>query len=154
MAFAIKSTAFAPNGRMEPKHTCDGDDVSPPLSWSGAPRGTRGFALVCTDPDAPSGTWHHWAVYDIPAETTGLPEDYAAEAAGGPKQAVNDFYRRGYGGPCPPCGHGTHHYHFRLYALDIDRLPLQAPAHSRDVERAAKLHRLAETEVIGTYERR
>lgn len=153
MTFTLSSPAFTANERIPARCTCDGADVSPPLAWSGAPAGMRSFALICTDPDAPSGTWYHWAVYDIAPEVTRLPEALPLEMEGRTRQAINDFYRPGYCGPCPPCGHGTHHYHFRLYALNVDALPVKAEAHSRDVERAARQHMLAETDLVGTYDR-
>jgi Raf kinase inhibitor-like YbhB/YbcL family protein len=109
----LNSTAFADGSAIPRRFTCDGDDLSPPLSWSDAPPGTRGFVLLCDDPDAPAGTWHHWAAYDIPSTLTGFAERAASEAEKrGFKQAINDFQRPGYGGPCPPRGHGPHHYHF------------------------------------------
>ena len=104
----LRSSAFS-DGAAIPRRFSDGEDVSPPLQWSDEPTGTRGFVLFCDDPDAPAGTWHHWAAYDIPAERTTLPE--GAGRAGGKealKHAVNDFSRPGYGGPCPPRGHGPH----------------------------------------------
>jgi Raf kinase inhibitor-like YbhB/YbcL family protein len=110
--------------------------------------------LLCDDPDAPSGTWHHWAAYDLPASQTALVTDAARHAERhGFKQGVNDFQRAGYGGPCPPRGHGPHHYHFRLMALSIDHLPVRKDAMCRDVERKAREYVLAEAVLIGTYER-
>ncbi|MBW7851638.1 MAG: YbhB/YbcL family Raf kinase inhibitor-like protein [Rhodospirillales bacterium] len=154
MPFLITSAAFAPNKEIPRHYTCDGMDVSPPLNWSGAPRGTRSFALVCSDPDAPSGTFQHWAAWDIPADYSGLPEDFPKEGRDGIRQAVNDFGRVGFGGPCPPQNHGIHHYHFRLYALDVDMLPNPGKSPScRDVERALRPHVLAEAEVVGLYQR-
>jgi Raf kinase inhibitor-like YbhB/YbcL family protein len=108
------------------RFTCDGEDLSPPLDWSGAPAGTRSFVLLCKDPDAPAGTWHHWAAYDIPAGQTALAAGGAGHAESqGFKQAINDFQRPGYGGPCPPRRHGPHHYHFRMLALSVDRLAIR-----------------------------
>jgi Raf kinase inhibitor-like YbhB/YbcL family protein len=112
------------------------------------PAGTHGFVLLCDDPDAPGGTWHHWAASDIAADRTTLPE-----GAGPLKHAVNDSGRTGYGGPCPPRGHGPHHYHFRLLALSTDRLPLRKDPSCRDVEREARKHRVAEAVLVGLYER-
>jgi Raf kinase inhibitor-like YbhB/YbcL family protein len=150
----LRSSAFS-DGAAIPRHfTCDGQDVSPPLEWSDAPQGTRSFVLLCEDPDAPAGTWHHWAAYDIPPDPTGLPEGAGqAQSKEDLKQAVNDFRRPGYGGPCPPRGHGPHHYHFRLLALSVDRLQVPSGAGCRDVGREARKHSLGEAVLVGVYER-
>jgi Raf kinase inhibitor-like YbhB/YbcL family protein len=150
----LRSSAFSDGAAIPQRFTCDGEDVSPPLQWSDEPAGTRGFVLLCDDPDAPAGTWHHWAAYDIPADRTTLPE--GAGRAGGKepfKHAVNDFGRTGYGGPCPPRGHGPHHYHFRLLALSTDRLSVRKDPSCRDVEREARKHLVAEAVLVGLYER-
>jgi Raf kinase inhibitor-like YbhB/YbcL family protein len=105
------SSAFDDRAAIPRRFTCDGENLSPPLQWSGTPAGARSFVLLCDDPDAPAGTWHHWAAYDIPPTTTELADDAAQNTK--MKQAVNDFRKVGYGGPCPPHGHGPHHYHFR-----------------------------------------
>ncbi|QEL22182.1 YbhB/YbcL family Raf kinase inhibitor-like protein [Bosea sp. F3-2] len=151
----LGSSSFAAGATIPRRFTCDGDDVSPPLDWSGAPAGTRSFALLCDDPDAPMGTWHHWAMYDIAADRTALEEGAASRSgSGGFKQAINDFRRPGYGGPCPPPRHGPHRYHFRLLALSVDHLSFgQVPA-CREVEREARKHLLAEAVLVGVYERR
>lgn len=150
----LTSTAFADGAPIPRRFTCDGEDLSPPLDWRDAPAQTRSFALLCDDPDAPVGTWHHWAAYDIPAAAQGLPADAARHAAShGFKQAVNDFQRPGYGGPCPPRGHGPHHYRFRLLALSIDRLAVGKGASCEAVERAASSHILAEAVLVGVYQR-
>jgi Raf kinase inhibitor-like YbhB/YbcL family protein len=154
MAFTLSSPAFAAGQRIPVRFTCEGADASPPLAWSGAPAATRGFALVCADPDAPAGTWYHWAAYDIPPATASLGEGLAAAAqVDGLKQAVTDFRRPGYGGPCPPKGHGTHRYFFRLYALKVASLGLPAGAPVREVEKAAKANALAEAALMGIYSR-
>ena len=154
MAFSLTSTAFRDGERVPDRYTCTADDISPPLAWTGAPADTKSFALLCDDPDAPAGTWHHWAVFDIPAEAQGLPEAYPTDAEiDGTRQAVTDFRRTGYGGPCPPSGHGTHHYHFRLLALSTARLDLPGKARCTDVDRAARGHMLAEARLTGTYSR-
>jgi Raf kinase inhibitor-like YbhB/YbcL family protein len=107
-----------------------------------------------TTPDAPAGTWHHWAAYDIPGEHVGLAEGASRHAdKEGFKQAINDFHRSGYGGPCPPRGHGPHHYHFRLLALSIVHLPLRKDPSCRDLEREARKHLIAEATLTGLYER-
>lgn len=153
MALTLTSPAFKDGERIPKKHTCDGEDRSPPLAWSGAPTGTKSFALVCDDPDAPAGTWHHWAIYDIPATEHGLPEGYPTSGKGNVRQAVNDFRRIGYGGPCPPRGHGTHHYRFTLYALKTDKLAVAGQAQCRDVARTAAAQALAQVTLTGLYSR-
>ncbi len=150
----LTSIAFAHDAPIPRRHTCDGDDVSPPLEWSGAPPATRSFVLLCDDPDAPGGTWHHWAAYDIPAGVTQFAQGAAQHGSEeGFKQAVNDFQRIGYGGPCPPRRHGRHRYHFRLLALSIERLPVRGTPGCREVEREARKHALAEAVLVGLYER-
>jgi Raf kinase inhibitor-like YbhB/YbcL family protein len=118
------------------------------LKWGEPPAGTKSFALVIDDPDAPSGAFRHWGVFDIPA---------SARSIGGGQQigteVKNDFGKPGYGGPCPPKGHGEHHYHFKLFALDADRLDVSPGAKVADVETAARQHAIAEGELVGTYER-
>ena len=141
-------------GLQSRRFTCDGEDVSPQLEWVNVPAGTRSFALLCEDPDAPAGIWHHWAVYDIAAEQTTL-----AEGAGrvGPrqsfKQAINDFHRPGYGGPCPPHRDGVHHYRFRLLALSVERLRLGTKPSCKQVEQEARRHVISEATLVGLYER-
>lgn len=152
MSMRLTSIAFPHGGKIPTRFTCDGADVSPPLAWSGAPPAARSFALVCSDPDAPHGVWFHWAIFDIPAGATDLAEHCVVSAAS-PPQARNDFGRQGYGGPCPPHGHGRHHYHFTLYALDVARLDLPQTATCRAVEEAARSHALATAELVGVYSR-
>jgi Raf kinase inhibitor-like YbhB/YbcL family protein len=122
---------------------------------SGASGQTRSFVLLCNDPDAPAGTWHHWAAYDIPADRTALAEGAAADASAARfKRAINDFRNPGYGGPCPTHRHGIHHYHFRLLAVSVDRLTVRDHETScRDVEREARKHTIAEATLVGLYER-
>ena len=148
----ITSTAFKEGGQIPKQYTCDGADVSPPLAWSGVPSGARSLMLICDDPDAPGKTWVHWVYYDIPATASSLPQNVGSErrpAAGG-VQGSNDFRKIGYGGPCPPGG--THHYTFRLYALDV-LLNLEPGATKQQVLSAAKGHVLAEAALMGTYRR-
>ena len=152
MSMRLTSSAFAPDGRIPVRFTCDGADVSPPLAWTDPPAGTSSFALVCSDPDAPGGVWHHWAIYDIAPTTLALAEGWPPSRKL-PPQAINDFRRAGYGGPCPPRGSAPHHYHFRLYALDVAELGLGARAHCRDVDAAARSHAIATAELIGLYGR-
>jgi hypothetical protein len=154
MAFQLTSAAFTNGHRIPQRYTCDGQNLSPPLAWSGAPSETRSFVLLCDDPDAPSGTWHHWALFDISATTAdlgeGLPHDAHVQAM---RQATNDFVEIGYGGPCPPRGHGVHHYHFRVLALDVDKLPVKERVRCKEIERAAQSHVIATAELVGTYSR-
>jgi hypothetical protein len=150
----LSSSAFSEGSAIPRRFTCDGEDLSPPLDWSDAPAGTRSFVLLCDDPDAPAGTWHHWAAYDIPANQTALAVGAARRAESqGFKQAMNDFQRPGYGGPCPPRRHGPHHYHFRLLALSIDRLAMRREPSCENAERQARKHVLAEATLVGIYER-
>jgi Raf kinase inhibitor-like YbhB/YbcL family protein len=153
MAIEIKSPAFSEGGAIPGKYTCDGKDVSPPLSWSGAPAGAKSLALICDDPDAPSGDWVHWVVFDLPSSSTGLPEGVPTrdEIAGGGRQGRNDFRKTGYGGPCPPGG--THRYVFTLFALDRE-LGLGAGATKAQLSAAMKGHVLAEGRLTGKYSRR
>ena len=153
MALKIETTAFPVDGAIPRKHTCDGADLSPALSWSGAPAGTKSFALISDDPDAPVGTWVHWVLYDLPPIAMGLPEGVprAREIEGGGRQRTNDFRKVGYGGPCPPPGK-PHRYYFRIYALDRT-LALPPGATKQEVLGAAKGHVLAEAALIGLYGR-
>lgn len=154
MTLILTSPAFKHGERIPVLYTCEGKDLSPPLSWSGAPAGTHSFALVCSDPDAPAGTWYHWAIFDLGAETSHLAAGFPRSArSGAVRQAISDFNRPGYGGPCPPKGHGPHHYHFRLFALGVASLKLAEAARCRDVERAAEQHALAKATLTGLYER-
>src|SRR5262245_58506776 len=117
MAFRISSPAFMDGGRIPKKYTCDGENLAPPLEWSGAPDGSKSVAIICEDPDAPSGTFTHWVVYDIPVGKHRLWEGSSLGHAG-----VNDFGNTGFGGPCPPKKDHAHHYRFRVYALDTESL--------------------------------
>ena len=152
MALQITSSAFSDGAMIPNRYTCDGPDVSPDLSWSGVPDGSRSLALICDDPDAPVGTWVHWVLFNIPAGETGLPAEIAPEAdlPNGAKHGTNDFRRLGYGGPCPPGG--THRYFFKLYALD-SILSLESGATKAQVEKAMEGHILAEGQLMGKYKR-
>jgi len=137
------------NGQPIPKQfTCDGADQTPVLRWGAPPEGTKSFALVIDDPDAPGGTFRHWGVFDIPASARSIGDGKHVGT-----EVTNDFDKPGYGGPCPPPGHGPHHYHFKLFALDTDKLGLSPSAKVADVENAARQHAIAEGEIVGTYER-
>jgi Raf kinase inhibitor-like YbhB/YbcL family protein len=149
----MRCAAFDEGGTIPVEHTCDGVDLSPTLSWTGAPPGTEAFALIVHDPDAPAGDWVHWLLYDIPRTRRQLPPAVPArpEIPGLGKQGMNDFHRLGWGGPCPPRG-TTHHYRFRLLALDAalvlpPRLTLAA------LLAATRGHVLAEAELTGSYRR-
>jgi Raf kinase inhibitor-like YbhB/YbcL family protein len=151
----LKSNIFSDGSSIPRRFACEGEDLSPPLDWTDAPAGTRSFVLLCDDLDAPAGIWHHWAAYDIPVDYAGLPDGSGRRAGkDGLKHAINDFGRPGYGGPCPPRGHGPHHYHFRLLALSTDRLQVRKDPSCPDVEREARKHLLAEAILTGLYERR
>jgi Raf kinase inhibitor-like YbhB/YbcL family protein len=145
--FAFRSEAFAEGGEIPRRHTCDGDDLSPALSWSDPPPGTRALALIVDDPDAPVGTFTHWLGWNIDPQAGGLTEGESA-----PVEGRNDFGRGGWGGPCPPRGHGPHRYFFRLHALDAV-LYVGAGVERRELESALSGHVLATAELMGTYER-
>ena len=149
----VTSPAFADSGMIPAVHTCDGEDRSPALAWSGAPRGTASFALICDDPDAPAGTWVHWVLFNIPADSTGLPEGLSEDGSRklGARVGKNSWKRLGYGGPCPPGG--THRYYFKLYALDA-RLALAEGADKKALEKAMTGHLLGEGQLMGRYQRR
>ena len=150
MAFAIVTTAFADRGTIPARFTCDGEDRSPHLSWSDAPPGTKSFALIMDDPDAPVGTFTHWLLHDIPLSTSDLAEGQKPGQVGATLK--NDFGRPGYGGPCPPRGHGPHRYIFTLYALDV--ATLGKPTSRAALEAAMQGHILATARALGTYERK
>ena len=145
----LTSSAFQDGGAIPTEFTCEGADRSPPLQWGEPPARTKSFALVVDDPDAPSGTFDHWGAFDIPPSTREIP---AGQSVG--TQTANGFGKSGYGGPCPPKGHGPHHYRFKLMALDVDRLGLQDDAKASDVERAAEQHLVGRAKLTGIYERR
>jgi Raf kinase inhibitor-like YbhB/YbcL family protein len=148
----LRSSSFADGQRIPTRHTCDGEDKSPPLEWSDVPKGTRSFVVLCDDPDAPRGTWHHWTAFDIPAGRTGLPEGIRPSQSG-MKQGTNDFGQSGYRGPCPPRGHGPHRYRFRILALSVGRLAVPNSPSFTDVEREAGKYLIAEASLTGIYER-
>lgn len=149
----LKSTAFPNDGLIPAKYTCDGTDISPPLSWDNPPSGTQSLALIVDDPDAPTGIFVHWVLYDIPFQIRQLSEGAAPQRTllNGGVQGKNDFGNLGYGGPCPPSG--THRYFFKLYALDRE-LGLESGATKKQLEAAMDGHVLTAAEVIGRYSRR
>jgi Raf kinase inhibitor-like YbhB/YbcL family protein len=156
MALVVTTAAFADEHKIPDRFSRDGGNLSPQLEWRGEPPETRSFALVVEDPDAPKGTFRHWAAYNIPAGTHRLPE--GAGSPGGDSaiaitMAKNDFGNACYDGPQPPRGHGTHHYHFRVFALGIDRLEVSEGCDAEEVLEAARAQALAEGDAIGVFER-
>lgn len=156
MTLTITSPAFSHNGEIPTRHTCDGEDISPALEWSGLPEGTKSIALIVDDPDAPDPaapkmTWVHWVLYNIPPSATGLPERVKPQdLPSGTEEGLNDWKRTGYGGPCPPIG--RHRYFHKLYALDVVLPDLGKPT-KKDLEKAMEGHVFARAELIGTYKR-
>ena len=157
MSMNITSAAFLHNGVIPARYTCDGQDISPPLFWAAPPVGTKSLVLIVDDPDAPDPaaprmTWVHWVLYNLPPNTTGLPEDVDAKnLPPGTLQGVNDWKRTGYGGPCPPVG--RHHYFHKLFALDVMLPDLKHPTKAV-LEKAIQGHVLAQSDLIGAYQRR
>ncbi|MBS1271579.1 MAG: hypothetical protein MAGBODY4_00711 [Candidatus Marinimicrobia bacterium] len=152
MSIKLTSSAFEQGGMIPVKHTCDGEDVSPPLSWSGIPDSAESLALIADDPDAPGQTWVHWVLFNLLAEVTSLDENLSTEATleNGAIQGITDFGSHGYGGPCPPGG--THRYFFKIYALDTT-LNLDSNTRKSDVVKAMDGHILAKGELVGKYSR-
>ncbi len=154
MTLNVTSHAFKDGEEIPKVYSCDGESRSVPLSWSQGPSGTQSYAVICDDPDAPGGTFSHWAIYNIPADrhqlNESLPTDPLLE---GMAQAKNDFGKFGYGPPCPPEGHGTHRYYFRVYALDAPKLELAQESSVPQVEAAVKQHVLDMGQIMGTYVR-
>ena len=156
MGLVLSSPAFAHQAAIPATYTCEGRDVSPALQWRGTPPGTKSLVLIVDDPDAPDPraprvTWVHWVLYDIPVDTSGLPEAVTSRGLpAGTYEGRNDWGRTGYGGPCPPIG--RHRYFFKLYALDV-MLPKLGTPTKADIERAMDGHVLARAELVGTYEK-
>ena len=152
MNMVLESAAFRAGDMIPAKYTCDGENMSPPLKWSNAPEGTKSFALIADDPDAPGGTWVHWVVYNIPAGARELPEkaSQTKKLPPGSLEGVTDFRANTYGGPCPPSG--VHRYFFKLYALDT-ALNFRAGASKKQLLDAMKGHILAQAELVGKYKR-
>jgi Raf kinase inhibitor-like YbhB/YbcL family protein len=157
VALTLTSSAFSPEGEIPARHTCEAEDVSPALSWSGAPAGTRSFALIVDDPDAPDPrapkmTWVHWILYDIPATVTGLPEGVRGkDLPPRTREGLNDWKKTGYRGPCPPIG--RHRYFHKLYALEAELPDLKSPTKAQ-LEKAIQGNLLARAELVGTYEKK
>ena len=153
MSFELTSSAFAPGEDIPRQYTCDGEDLSPHLTWTDPPEGTRSLALICDDPDAPVGTWTHWLLWGLAPEARELPEGMPTDPQleGGLRQGVTDFRRLGYGGPCPPKGK-PHRYFFHLYALDTT-IGLVPGADQRKLREAMEGHALGEAQLMGRYGR-
>lgn len=157
MALTLMSPVFSHQGEIPMRYTCEGEDVSPPLSWSDPPQGTKSIALIVDDPDAPDPqaprmTWAHWVLYNLPPTANELPEGVSTEALpAGAREGQNDWKRAGYGGPCPPIG--RHRYFHKLYALDIILPDLGTPTKAK-LEKAMGGHGLARAELVGTYEKK
>jgi Raf kinase inhibitor-like YbhB/YbcL family protein len=157
MNLTIESPAFANDTTIPKRFTGDGEDVSPELTWSGVPAGAKELALICDDPDAPTPEpWVHWLIYNIPVTATGLPENISKtptlSAPEGAQQGKNSWGRIGYGGPAPPPGHGVHHYHFKLYALDTP-LSVKPGLTKAELLSAMEAHILTQGELVGLYQR-
>lgn len=156
MTLTLRSPAFAADGAIPSKYTCDGSNQSPPLEWSGAPGGTKSFALIIDDPDAPDPkapkmTWVHWVLYDLPASASSLPEGVdPTHLPSGTREGSTSAKKTTYGGPCPPVG--RHRYFHKLYALDTLLGDLRHPT-AESLEAAIRKHTLASAELIGTYQR-
>jgi Raf kinase inhibitor-like YbhB/YbcL family protein len=153
MTMHIHSPAFVADARIPDQFTRDDMNLSPRVEWDGAPLKTRSFALVVEDPDAPRGTFRHWAAYDIPADAHALVEGAGSGVGAAPAMGRNDFGNAQYDGPQPPKGHGVHHYRFRLFALDVPELDVPKGASASQVLDAAQEHAIAEAETVGTFER-
>lgn len=149
----IESTVFEEGGTIPKKYTCDGENISPPLSWSTPPEGTKSLALICEDPDAPGGIFVHWVLFGLSPDISALPEGVPGQETvlGGARQGTTSFGRIGYGGPCPPSG-PAHRYVFTLYALDFQP-PLHARATKQEVLQAMEGHSLAQGQLMGRYSR-
>ena len=156
MSFSISSASFEDGASIPSKYTCQAEDVSPALAWSGVPDGAQSLALIVDDPDAPDLAapkmiWVHWVLYNLPANSSGLAEAVAVEALPqGTLQGKNDWKNTGYGGPCPPIG--EHRYFFKLYALDSALPDLDQPSKDALLE-AMEGHVLAEAQLMGTYQK-
>jgi Raf kinase inhibitor-like YbhB/YbcL family protein len=157
MTMTLISPAFAAGAEIPARHTCEGDDTSPPLAWTAPPAGTRSLALIVDDPDAPDPkaprmTWVHWVLYNLPPTEGGLPEGVQRAALpSGTREGLNDWRRTGYGGPCPPVG--RHRYFHKLYALDTVLPDLREPTKAK-LQQAMDGHVLARAELMGTYEKK
>jgi Raf kinase inhibitor-like YbhB/YbcL family protein len=154
MPMSLTSPAFGQGGTIPAIYTCDGENISPPFTWTGIPENTKTLLLVCNDPDAPGRTFHHWAAYNIPPSWNGLKEGYGPETLEeGSCQAINDFRKPGYGGPCPPKGDKPHAYHFRLSALNTEIASAARSASCVKIITLARPHVIEFVELVGFYGR-
>ncbi|MDX2152068.1 MAG: YbhB/YbcL family Raf kinase inhibitor-like protein [Bryobacteraceae bacterium] len=151
MAFQMFSAAFTEGADIPNLHTCDGADVSPSLEWSDEPDGVKSYVVIVDDPDAPKGVWTHWLLYDVPSAVHAIPQGFRPGRLA--VTGKNDFGRLGYGGPCPPKGHGRHRYFFQLFALKVESLGLPEGATRAEVDQAMNGHVIARTEYMGRYGR-
>jgi len=153
MAITVSSPAFHEGGMIPVKYTCDGEDISPPLTFEGIPKETKSLTLISDDPDAPMGTWVHWVFYNLPPDTKNVQEKVPSDEKlkNSARHGLTDFGRFGYGGPCPPSG--THRYYFKVYALDV-MLTISGKVTKKDVVKAMEGHILAEGRLMGKYKRR
>ena len=152
MPFTMQVQGFPAGGALPREFTCEGVNHSPALTWSGAPAGTKSFALIMDDPDAPGGVWSHWLLWNIPASVSGLEEN--ARPHRPIRSGMNDFGKPGYGGPCPPQGHGPHRYFFRLFAVDVKDLGLSNGTRRSELDRILVPHILDQAEYMGRFERK
>ena len=151
MTLTVRTPSFSNDGRIPRQFSKNGGNVSPLVEWQGAPRETRSYALVVEDPDAPKGTFRHWAAYNIPADSQHLAEGVGSRQQGAAlRMAQNDFGNAHYDGPRPPPGDNPHHYHFRLFALDVAELDVEDDCSAKEVLEAAKAHAVAEADTVGT----
>lgn len=154
MALTLSSPAFAEGETIPRRYTRDGENVSPPLRWSGLPDGTKSLVLVLDDPDAPSGTFGHWAVFNLSPDIEQLAEAESGKpGTDALRQGKNDFGNAYYDGPQPPVGHGPHRYHFRLAALDVPSLSIPADIGVLEIWKEASRHAIATASLVGVYER-
>jgi Raf kinase inhibitor-like YbhB/YbcL family protein len=152
MAFTVKVDEFENGAWIPQRHSCEGEDAAPTVSWSGEPAGTKSFALIMDDPDAPAGTWTHWVLWDIPGDRHKIEAGFRPGMFG--VSGKNDFGREGYGGPCPPKGHGPHRYFFRLYAVNVPTLGVNAGAKRSALETALHRRLMADGVYMGKFVRK
>jgi len=152
MALKLIVGAFPEAAVIPTLNTCEGADVSPAIEWSGAPSGTKSFAVIVDDPDAPGGIWNHWLLFNISPEVHAIAQGFKVGQLG--VSGNNDFGKPGYNGPCPPKGHGPHRYYFKLFALDIPRVDLKKGATRAELDQAMRGHILGQTQYMGRFERK
>jgi len=152
MAMKLVIAAFPEAGTVPQLHTCAGADLSPAIEWSGAPAGTKSFALIVDDPDAPGGVWNHWLLFNIPSTVHAIAQGYKPGKLG--ESGSNDFGKPGYNGPCPPKDRGEHRYYFKIFALDVPQLNLKKGASRAELDRAIHGHIVGQAEYMGRFERK